>query len=581
MLTKRLPFLRAKRGIILFQKRIRRRFKYSIITRKVISGIITTIERREAGAMKLQRNFKAQMFNKTMSKFMLVCAIYYRTECDLQNWYSSIIQRYWRGYACRLRLYHERMAPFKVDMAMTRLQARWRRKKTQQWYKLYKRSKKRIMRRWRALLWCGKPALRLGYYARRIQRRFRIFCVVHRKEWSAVSIQRAYRGYKARQRWKNLVYDLKLLYILRIQRICRLFVSKKRRILMVARYHMAAYKLQKWIQSGFDNNSTKRIAARKAAKMRKKHLQEKKDIILKRRIRAVERCKTLLLGAYAQRIQRKYRVWKDIKEKRLAAANFRSQAVKESRSEMLNEQLGGMLKNFKPLKVVTNAVQRLRNSLNAMSGDIHVDDVMRMRSAVLSSQTKTILQEGVVELHVTVGEKEKEHFLHDQERLRHASEPYFEMIPYDISGKLMGLQLHLWYMKGTGRESICELEIDNIPPGMSNTKLRDRIIKQRNLGTKIAWHPSLHIEFRGQCTIMQGKGGFALSDIIAAYDERESEKLEQAGYKLVKRLLKFGFNSSIWVKQRSAIDDPDIFKLGLLSVRPWSNAYLMTTVKVQ
>jgi hypothetical protein len=186
-----------------------------------------------------------------------------------------------------------------------------------------------------------------------------------------------------------------------------------------------------------------------------------------------------------------------------------------------------------------------------------------------------------MEIHVTVGVKEKEKFAHEQEKFRHAGEPCYEMVPQDISGESMGLELHLWYLRGTGRECICDLEIENIPPGMSNSKLRDRIVKQRNYGTKIAWHPSLHIEFRGQCTIQQGKGGFALRDIAVTYKDKEGEHLNSEGFIMAKKLLKYGFNSAIWLKRRGVIDDPDIFKLGLLNVRSWSSEYLMRTVKVK
>lgn len=56
---------------------------------------------------------------------------------------------------------------------------------------------------------------------------------------------------------------------------------------------------------------------------------------------------------------------------------------------------------------------------------IHPKDEGKFVNAVLKYQVKSILQEGVIDLHMTLGELELKSFEHTQNNLKQAQLPYF------------------------------------------------------------------------------------------------------------------------------------------------------------
>ena len=85
----------------------------------------------------------------------------------------------------------------------------------------------------------------------------------------------------------------------------------------------------------------------------------------------------------------------------------------------------------------------------------------------------------------------------------------------DISGSLK-LDIYIWYVPSRGSDSICELTICKRNNSVSHVAMRDKVDRSKKEGVKIAWSPTLPLEFHGVCSIAQGKGGFPILQIEVA-----------------------------------------------------------------
>ena len=79
--------------------------------------------------------------------------------------------------------------------------------------------------------------------------------------------------------------------------------------------------------------------------------------------------------------------------------------------------------------------------------------------------------EGIVDIHITLGDTELKSFEQMQNNRKNVDLPYFEKLPQDVSGSL-NLQMYLWYMMGTGIECICELIVQPRPAETSNAGMK-------------------------------------------------------------------------------------------------------------
>ena len=121
--------------------------------------------------------------------------------------------------------------------------------------------------------------------------------------------------------------------------------------------------------------------------------------------------------------------------------------------------------------------------------------------------------EGVIDLHLTLGERETKAFQQNQNQLKSAKLPYFECLQEDLSGG-MNLEMYLWKMEGTGKDCLTKLIIDLKPPYLSNEGMRSR---QENLYSnqfiKLIWHPSIHFEIQAYRSMKMGQAEFAIQEL--------------------------------------------------------------------
>lgn len=520
MFIKYRQFRRAKRGISLLQHHSRKRLARQVVIHRLLIDMITLIDRKDWAVKLLQKNFRAILFNKMMSPFILICCIYHRTEWDSHMWNANVIQRYWRGAIVRLKIAREKARPFIEFHSACKIQCLWRKYAARQRVKRIRWKKRKNLNRWRKMV-IARPALRLGIFCRIIQKKYRHYYVQSRVNHYATQIQRTARGWMGRKYASEVKEKRDFLCCCRIQRMIRRFLGRRRRRQRIAREHMAAWKIQRAFRLSYDVAALRRINAAVNARKRREQVEEKKKLLIAKRTKALHKLRDSLQNMYAARIQRVYRKWYKEKMKLINAIKNRKAAMQDAKDEYFELQTRRLFNklSFNPVKMVRDFAWYVHNNLNSHGLTMMKGDEERLQHGILTNQTQSLLQEGAVEIHLTLGEIELKTFQQGQDIARHSHLPYYVRLPQDLSGS-MNLDLYLWVVYGTGRECICSLSVEMKPTGMSYAAAKLREDNMRGLGYKIAWHPDCHIEIQGYCPIKLGKVGYGIQEIRVSLDPK-------------------------------------------------------------
>lgn len=181
-----------------------------------------------------------------MAPFILTCCIYFRIDFDEKKWNSTVMQRYWRGYMVRLKIFRRTEIFKRTFRAATKIQSIVRMRLCKKHFFPLRRFMRRLNKRYRTLLLYSKPRLRLGLVVKVMQKYARRFIFVMRRHYASMHLQRVYRGYYYRQKWLALLYQLHTDKVNRIKRVWYLYTLRKKRKAIVHRRHMAAFKI--WVR---------------------------------------------------------------------------------------------------------------------------------------------------------------------------------------------------------------------------------------------------------------------------------------------------------------------------------------------
>ena len=197
----------------------------------------------------------------------------------------------------------------------------------------------------------------------------------------------------------------------------------------------------------------------------------------------------------ARKIQRVFRRWvkykKDLAAKRAKVEEEEEEEVDRKKHSRL------ILKLAAPFRALGRVAKKATKQI-LQTDLIAKEDRKKFSNAVLTYQVKSILQEGIVDINLTIGEAELKAFNGIQTKLKGANLPYFERIEKDLTGKL-GLGIYLWTLQGTGMDCICELVIE-LKPEISNAAMEVRTEELKEQHIKLLWHKRIPFEFQGICT---------------------------------------------------------------------------------
>jgi hypothetical protein len=82
----------------------------------------------------------------------------------------------------------------------------------------------------------------------------------------------------------------------------------------------------------------------------------------------------------------------------------------------------------------------------------------------------------------------------------------------------------------------------------------------------------------GECSVMLGKGGFAVRDIRIAQDAHEEQRFEKKGFKLIEDLHKYNLPTSIWAHSREPYPEDGMYKYGSLTAMDWFDRRLIKCI---
>lgn len=248
------------------------------------------------------------------------------------------------------------------------------------------------------------------------------------------------------------------------------------------------------------------------AKKRDHQLANKKKMLEQRQLKTIGKIKGSYLNRCATIIQRKYR------EYAARTKNDDQNSVisgKASEAPPEKKPTIALSKLLQPIKAVSGAVAKLRAAVLDSGQLVPEAERPRIINAILRYQVKSILQEGIVDIHVTLGEIETKSFGSTQHQLKVVHLPYFDRVDNDLSG-VLGLQIFLWIMRGAGDDCITKIIIQSKPEKTSQAAMKMRESEGLSAGIRFCWHPHLPIEVQGLRTIKQGKGDFAVQDVQIA-----------------------------------------------------------------
>jgi hypothetical protein len=578
MFPHKLTFILTKRSIITLQIKIRNYLKRRRGCRGCIQYLIREIGGQESSANVIRKNWRIKMFNKQMSTFVFICAIYWRTLDDEKDWRQVQLQAWWRGQMVRNENWRIRELPKMRERKALKIQSIWYRYLTRCWYIPFKKKLKYHMTLWRK--WVNSCChMRLGAITRPLQKTYKLYYFNLKRLRSNITISRYYRGYVARKKLADYKYIIDTKYAGRIVRQYRLYKGRQWRKYMHALRHMSAWKIQHIIHVLFDGEAMKRIQSKTAARRRKEILEEKSRLLNVIRYNCLEKRKAEFMFIFAKRIQKRFRKFSYIRMKKAEALENRKRATEEATEEIHQIKASRWLAEvFKPLAGVTSAISNTISTLvEGRSDQISKSDEPRLTNAILRYHTRSIVQVGVTNIHITYGDGESNSYALAQNMLRTSGKPYMNKCDIDLSG-VYRLKVFIWYMIGKGVDCITKFEINRKPGSSSLAQLRSRANNMLSQFIRIIWHPSLDFEFRASQTIKAGLGGFAITSLEVVTNEEDGDDLELKGYTKLAVLEPYGFPAIIYGLSRVPENQDDIFKLGMLQKTEWCDSRMMKLI---
>ena len=577
MFPVKLQYILTRRSVVTFQIHIKNYLKRKRDCRAAIARIMFALDGENEAANVIRKNWRIRMFNKTMSSFIFVCAIYWRTLDDEKDWRTVQLQAWWRGSRVRLVNWRVREIPRIIYRAAAKIQALWHRYKVRCWYLPYKAKLKKQMACWRHCL-ASCCRLRLGAILRKIQKQYKWRYFNRQRLRAAICVQRYYSGFRVRKSNAMRAYEIASKWARKIQRQLKLYRGRVFRKRLMAIRHMAVWRIQRHIHKLFDGEAMKRIQSKQMARRRKEILEEKARLLLVMRRHAVEKRKSEFIFIFARRIQKCFRKYSTRKRKKREAMENRAKAAEEATEDLKAIKNNRLLVSL--LRPVAGLVRQVGQTIKALGGASEFAskaDKPRLTNAILKYHTRSIVQVGITSLHMTVGEAERKAFEMGQDSMRTSGKPFYECLVEDISGSIR-LKVFLWVMRGKGSDCFTALTVGSKPKDASTSQLKSRAIGASVNFKKIIWHQHLAFELCAALTIKAGQGGFAISDLRVVYTEDECDDLEVKGYIRVGDMTQYGFGSYIYTFSRTPENQDDIFRLGMVEKQVWCDARLLKVI---
>lgn len=192
MFPQKLNYILFRRAITTLQIRAQNYMRTRRQVRRCMVWMISSLEGHSDAANVIRKNWRIKMFNKHMSKFIFICACYWRAIEDEKDWRVVQLQAWLRGAMVRLRVWRIRDYPMMLERMATRVQATWWMMKSRRQFYIMRRKRKRETQFFR-IVTSKCCRLRLGRITRKIQKVYKLRYFNLQRAYSAYTIQRFYR----------------------------------------------------------------------------------------------------------------------------------------------------------------------------------------------------------------------------------------------------------------------------------------------------------------------------------------------------------------------------------------------------
>lgn len=221
-------------------------------------------------------------------------------------------------------------------------------------------------------------------------------------------------------------------------------------------------------------------------------------------------------------------------------------AERKSKDKTLDGQAANLLKGLGNLFKADASKAELQRKIAAAKGETgrkpawagrkdpkEIDERNAMvENAIMNHHTRTSVQTGIVDVHLTVGPSEASLFGEESARRKLAKEQPWERIKDDLSG-LDRRQVYMWVLRGEGREVLADLALTLAPDkdARSNPIINAQRIKSlKGAGLSVAGHEELAFELRGTNARKTGGSGPSLDEVAVSVSKDKELDLTLKGY---------------------------------------------------
>jgi hypothetical protein len=190
----------------------------------------------------IQKNWKARFFNREISSFLLYCGIVQYSDFQEKEWNSTILQKRFRGYLMRKKRYEKKVENELWNENAIKVQMLWKVHFLKKCFQKKKVKFQKVKFLWKCLI-VKRSYLILGWYCKRIQRCYRLYCF-RQERYSAANRIYQFYSYQKYKSWKKHLSFLKAFNAcVLIQSYWKAYVMKKELRIRRTREHMAAFKI--------------------------------------------------------------------------------------------------------------------------------------------------------------------------------------------------------------------------------------------------------------------------------------------------------------------------------------------------
>ena len=216
-----------------------------------------------------------------------------------------------------------------------------------------------------------------------------------------------------------------------------------------------------------------------------------------------------------------------------------------------------------PIRENPTRVEKISNALYGLDEQAKKEQNEILDSSILNRQTRSTELNGVIDLHITVGEQEQVGFATKQDSNKKLQKPVFVKIKKDLSGKLKK-KIFIWYCIGSGKTVFTAITPHRAPANHKDASANSsRLFGMKLAGMTVVGHDELQLELHCFSAMIAGTSAPAIDAIDLSRTLEEEAEYEKREFDRVQPGLRgFGLaNVQIWTHSKKFQKKPVLSQL--------------------